>query len=53
MATTTFVPGRRRRRKRCVEWKAISVTAAEFYSAVIPSNLFCKFGFCSFIKHTP
>ena len=25
---------------RCVEWKATSVTAAEFYGAVIPSNLY-------------
>ena len=24
---------------RCVEWKAVSVTAAEFYGAIIPSDL--------------
>ena len=41
---------------RCVEWKATSVTATEFYGAVScqPEQSSCcgKFGCLSFIKHT-
>ena len=40
----------------CVVWKATLVTAAKFYGAVIPSNLYFLVNSAvvrSFIKHTP
>ena len=36
----------------CAKWKATSVTADEFYGAVIPRN-FHEFGCRLFLKHTP